>query len=467
MGFSQSSSKPNILFCIADDWGWPHAGKYGDPIVKTPTFQRFAEEGVLFHHTYVSSPSCSPSRNSILTGQFHWRLKEGANLRSSLDVSFPVFPLLLEEAGYHVGHWRKCWGPGVLERGGYIHKHPGGKEYTGGFKEFLGARPPGQPFCFWLGASDPHRTYEKGSGKASGMDIDKVPVPGFYPNKEEIRSDIADYYYEVQRFDRDCGDAIKLLENIGELDNTIIIMTGDNGMPFPRCKSNIYDMGVRVPMALRWGNEVKGGRVVKDFVSLCDLAPTFLDAAGLSIPQQMTGKSLLPLLFSGKNGWIEPDRDHVLFGKERHVPAQLAPSMDGYPSRGIRTDRYLYIYNFEPDRWPAGVPEGATHPIRVHADCDNGPTKSFLLDHKDDPQYRVYFQYSFGRRPAEELFDLKNDPDQLNNIAENQNYEGVRIELFNKLMAELKSTADPRVIGGGEQFDHYPYNAPYDLHKVP
>jgi len=119
----------NILFCVADDWGWPHAGVYGDPVVKTPTFDRLANEGVLFEHSYVSSPSSTPSRNAILTGQYHWRLGEGANLHSTLDVNIPVYPLLLEQAGYHIGHWRKCWGPGKLEPGGYVDKHHGGLEY--------------------------------------------------------------------------------------------------------------------------------------------------------------------------------------------------------------------------------------------------------------------------------------------------------------------------------------------------
>jgi arylsulfatase A-like enzyme len=455
--------RPNILFCIADDWGWPHAGTYGDPVVQTPTFDRVADEGILFDYAYVASPSCTPCRNAILTGQYHWRLGQGANLWSTLDVNIPVYPLLLEQSGYHIGRWRKSWGPGDLKPGGYVDSHPAGKNYRKGFKDFIDQRPDDKPFCFWFGASDPHRAYDEGTGKASGMDLSKIPVPGFYPDVEAIRSDIADYYFEVQRFDRDCGQAIKLLEETGELDNTIIVITGDHGMPFPRCKSNIYDMGVRVPLAIRWGKNIKRNRRLKDFVSLTDLAPTFLQAAGLPIPGRMTGKSLMPLLQSKKDGQVQKRRDHVIFGMERHTPAQKAPSMDGYPCRGIRTHDFLYIRNLAPQRWPAGVPSGATHPMNVHSDCDNGPTKQYLIDHKNDPAIKSFYDLAFARRPAEELYLLSKDPHQLNNLADESRYAKVKKRLKSQLIAELKDTEDPRIIGGGEAFDQYPYRGPYKL----
>jgi len=457
--------RPNILFCLADDWGWPHAGAYGDPVVKTPTFDRLAAEGVLFDHAYVSSPSCTPCRNSILTGQYHWRLKEGANLHSALDVNIPVFPLLLKEAGYHVGYWRKSWGPGDLKAGGYADTHPCGTNYPKGFEQFLSDRQDNRPFCFWLGSSDPHRPYKKGSGKDSGIDISKVKVPAFYPDVEPIRSDIADYYFEVRRFDSDCAMAIRLLEQIGELDNTLIVMTGDHGMPFPRCKSNIYDMGVRVPLAVRWPNAPRKNRRVKDFISLIDLAPTFLEAAKIKVPRQMVGRSLLPLLNSKKHGLVDRKRDHVIFGKERHVPAQQSPSIAGYPCRGIRTDRYLYIRNFKPGRWPAGVLSGATHPMNVHADCDNGPTKSYLVDNRNDPKIKKYYDLAFAKRPAEELYDVSKDPHQLNNLAQTEQYADVKKKLSDMLTDKLKQTKDPRIVGEGDSFDQYPYRARYKLNK--
>lgn len=458
------SKRPNILFCIADDWGWPHASAYGDAVVETPAFDRVAREGVLFEHAYVASPSCTPSRNAILTGQYHWRLGHGANLWSSLDVAIPVYPLLLERAGYHVGHWRKSWGPGRLKVGGYTDTHPAGKRYGKGFAQFLAARKEGAPFCFWLGAHDPHRGYERGSGRKSGMNVDAVEVPGFYPDVETVRSDLADYYFEVQRFDSDVGKAIALLEDRGELEDTIIVVTGDHGMPFPRCKSNLYDMGVRVPLAVRFGRRVAGGRTLRDFVSLVDLAPTFLEAAGVEVPEVMNGQSLWPLLDSEASGIVDPERNAAVFGKERHVPCR--PDHSGYPSRGIRTERWAYIVNFEPDRWPVGDPPlfGDTDPARA---VGKGITKGYILTHggpdapSDDPlvtsAVQQAYRLCFAKRPAIELYDMTNDPDQLRNLAAVPEHRAVVARLDARLREFLRATEDPRIIGGSETFDTYPY----------
>ena len=388
-------ARPNILFALADDWGWPHAGAYGDEVVKTPTFDRLAREGVLMQHAFVSSPSCTPCRNSILTGQQFYRLGQGANLWSTLDTKHPNFMHILRNAGYEIGHWRKAWGPGDYAVGGYT-EHPCGPESK--FTDFMAKRDDSKPFCFWFGTSDPHRGYKLNSGRESGIDIDAVQVPKFYPHEEVIRSDIADYYFEVQRWDRDVAAAIKLLEDAGELENTIVIMTGDHGMPFPRCKGNLYDWGARVPLAIRWGKRIPAGRALTDFISLTDLAPTLLTAAECEVPDVMTGKNLLPILTSDKGGRVDAAHDFIVFGRERHVPAQKMPSMAGYPSRAIRNDRWLLVLNLIPDRWPVGVPEGATHPMRIHADTDGGPTKSFLVEHKSDPAIRKYYDLSFAKR---------------------------------------------------------------------
>jgi arylsulfatase A-like enzyme len=450
--------RPNILFAIADDWGWPHARVYGDPVIETPAFDRVAEEGVLFNHAYVSSPSCTPSRNAILTGPYHWRLGPGANLWSTLDPSTPVYPLLLAKAGYHVGYNRKSWGPGKLT--GW-ENHPAGKRYIGGLVSFLAERPENTPFCFWLGTSDPHRPYEEGSGMNSGQDLDAIELFGCFPDNITIRSDVADYYFEVQRFDNDVAYALNILEEFGELENTIIVITGDHGMPFPRCKSNNYDSGARVPLAIRWGSGIKNpGRILDDFISLSDLAPTFLELAGVDIPEVMTGKSFVNLLMSKKEGFVDQGkRDYVLHGKERHVPAQ-EENMGGYPSRAIRNHDFLYIRNFEPDRWPAGTPNylEAAIPYCWLGDCDNGPTKTYMTENRNKDEYHSHlWDLAFGKRPAEELYDCKNDPEQLVNLAYDPGSTDIKKELSKILLAQLELTGDPRLMGQGDQFEVHPY----------
>jgi N-sulfoglucosamine sulfohydrolase len=451
-------ARPNILFAIADDWGLPHAGAYGDPVVKTPAFDRLAREGVLFHHAYVSSPSCTPSRGAILTGQWHWRLDGAANLWSVFPDKFVTYPELLEKAGYAVGVTSKGWGPGRTETPG---RNLVGKPYES-FQAFLDQRPAGKPFCFWLGSSDPHRPYVKGSGEKSGMQLEKIKLPACFPDDPDVRGDVADYYFEVQRFDRLVGSALAALEKIGELDNTIVLMTGDHGMPFPRGKSNLYDTGTRVPLAVRWpAGGVKHGTAREDFVSLADIAPTLLECAGVAKPAGMTGFSFLPVLKIGpKEPRVDPFRDHVLFGKERHVPGQEAPDMGGYPCRGIRTLDYLYIRNFRPDRWPNGTPdyEHAAVPGAWFADTDNGPTKTYMIENRDqDAAHRRLYDLAFAKRPAEELYDLKRDPDQLTNIAAEPAYAAVKEKLAAQLTDQLRATADPRILGHGDKFDDFPY----------
>ena len=450
-------SRPNILFAIADDWGW-HAGIYGDPVVKTPTFDRIAREGVLFNHAFISSPSCTPSRSAILTGQWHWRLEEGGNLWGTFPKKHPVYTDILKENGYFVGYTRKGWGPGRLQPGGRT-KNPAGDRFKN-FTEFLAKRPKGNPFCFWFGSNDPHRGYRRGSGKAAGMKLENIKLEACFLDSPEVRGDVADYYVEVQRFDNQVGGLLKELDAIGELDKTVVVMTSDHGMPFPRCKSNVYDTGARVPLAIRWPQKVKAGRVVDDFVSLTDMAPTFLEAAGLKTPEVMTGRSIMNLLIAKDSGRIEPSRDHVFIGKERHTVCQEAPETGGTPMRAVRTYDFLYIRNFAPDRWPSGTPNYEKARIKGSwlADCDNGPTKTYMVEHQDDDaHHRKLYNAAFAKRPAEELYDVKKDPGQLNNIVADAAFFTIKESLAALLMAELKKTRDPRVIGGGEKFDKYPY----------
>jgi len=443
---------PNILLCIADDWAWPHASIYGDPVVRTPAFDRVAREGVLFTHAFSAAPSCTPSRAAILTGQAPHRLAEGGNLWGFLPARFPVYTELLERAGYVVGFTRKGWGPGDFKAGGR-NCNPAGAQFNS-FAEFLKGIPADQPFCFWFGSHDPHRPYEPDSGLKAGMRAEHVRVPPFWPDAPEIRRDILDYYFEVQRFDREVGELLELLDKTGRSANTLVLITGDNGWPFPRSKANLYDAGTRQPFAVRWPARVKRGRTLEDFVNLADLAPTFLEAAGLKSLPEMTGRSLLGLLTGAEKPGL---RNEVFLERERHANVRRGDL--SYPIRALRTRQFLYVRNFRPDRWPAGDPE-PYHSVGPFGDCDDGPTKQFILARRDEPQYRRFFELCFAKRPAEELYDLRKDPHQINNVAGRAEYAAVQQRLRARLERWMKETGDPRATVDDDRWDRYPYFGP-------
>jgi arylsulfatase A-like enzyme len=440
--------RPNILLAIADDWSSPHSGVYGDTTVRTPTIDRLAREGVRFTNAFVAAPSCTPSRAALLTGQAVHRLEEGGNLHGFLPKSYAVYPDLLEEAGYAVGYTGKGWGPGRFEPGGRT-RNPAGPVYKS-FDEFMQKREPDRPFCFWFGSQDPHRPYEPGTGAQSGMKPGGVRVPGFLPDTDEVRQDILDYYFEVQRFDRDLGRVIEALGRAGELDQTIVIVTSDNGMPFPRAKATLYDGGTRVPLVIRWAGVARAGTQRDEFVSLTDLAPTVLEGAGLKPLATMTGRSLLPLLKAGS----QPGRDRVFVERERHANVRRGDL--SYPARAIRTKDYLYVRNFRPDRWPAGDPE-LYFAVGPFGDIDGGPSKSVLLDRRQDPAIAPFFTLATAKRPAEELYDLTRDPDQIENVAGRAQYRDVQRRLRAELEAWLRGTGDPRMAGDDDRWDRFPY----------
>ena len=458
---------PNVLFLMADDWSWPHASALGDTVVKTPTFDRMVREGVLFEKAFVSAPSCTPSRMAVATGQWHWRLGEAANLGGSLSASTVVWPELLEDAGYRIGFARKGAAP---SKHAYRGRDPFGPRFKS-FDTFLEDRQPGEPFCFWYGAGEPHRPYRLGRGKQAGLDPSAVRVPPCLPDSPVVRSDLCDYYEAVQRFDADAGRMLTRLRELGELANTIVVMSSDNGMPFPRCKATLYDLGTRVPLVVRWGGGgIRPGRMVRDLVSLCDLAPTFLEAAGLPPHGAMTGKSLLPVLKSERSGSAVPARTFVLAGVERHVYER--------PARALRTADWLYIRNFDPDRWPTGEVEGPlprydfarrpwpTGPGAFSFAVDPSPTKQFMLEQRNELAVKPIAALSFDRRPQDELYDLRKDPGQVRNVAADPAYASDKKRLATRLALELAASGDPRFAAagsGGASDPHpglYPVTAP-------
>lgn len=448
-------ARPNILFCLGDNYSWSHLPPYGCDAIQAPNFARVAREGVLFRNAFAPAPSCAPSRSSLLTGQDVWRLEQGANLHGELPSRFAVFPELLEGAGYHVGFTGKGWAPGSLEASGR-KRNPAGEKFAD-FKAFLERKPSGQPFCFWYGD-----IYSNPLGKPvvkDGVDLDRLRIPPFLPDVEATRNDFYYYFQRLRRFDAAVGEMIAALERAGQLENTLIVFTADNGMDFPRSYPNLYDYGTRMFMAMRWGDRVRGGRSVEDFVTLTDLAPTFLEAAGVTVPADMTGRSLMPILRSTASGQIDSARDRVYTARERHAWARLGGL--GYPIRAVRTGDFLYLRNFEPERWPAGDPDFAHFTQGVYGDIDRCATKSYMYEHRNDPSMRPLFELSFGRRPAEELYDLRHDPDQMRNVAGQTAYAVVQRQLADDLMRRLRATGDPRALGLPAPWDGYTYHAFY------
>ena len=474
VAIGQPGERPNILFIIADDASRESMGVYGSTYVKTPNFDRLAREGVRFTQAYNCNPKCAPARACILTGRYSWQLEEACNHNPFLSEKWAFFPFMLEERGYFVGFTGKGWGPGIHRgvdagKSKFKKMNPAGRpyqkrtlkapyrgmsnvDYGGNFEDFLEARPENQPFCFWLGTKEPHRGYEKDSWKKQGRDLSKVTVPDYYPDNETIRGDLADYAIEVEWYDKWIGEAIDLLEQRGLLENTLVIATSDHGMPFPRVKGQIYDDGFHIPLVARWGSKIKPGRVVTDFVTFPDIAPTLLDVAGVESHPQFTGASFLRQLESSESGRIDSARDHTLLGKERHDIGRTDADLlsVGYPARAIRNDNYLYVRNFMPDRWPVGNEEYG------FPNTDGSPTKSFLMGLSQlDDDYK-YFTLSFGKRPQEELYDMRSDSDCVHNLANDRNYFEIKTRLWQQMRRELEQQGDPRILGNGDIFDFYP-----------
>lgn len=473
-GQSQKADMPNILFCISDDQSWVHTSYAGEQAISTPGFDRLANEGIYFSSAFCASPSCSPSRAAIITGQEMWRLGEAAQLFSAVPLELEAlsFPLLLEKEGYFIGFTQKGWSPNDFKVHGW-ERNPLGKafnekklkpptnkmvsnDYAGNFKLFLEECPEDKPFFFWFGSSEPHRAFELNSGIRNGINSEKIDVPGFLPDVPEVRKDIADYLFEIQWIDGHLQKMISLLEEEQLLDNTIIVFTSDNGMAFPAAKNNLYEYGIHMPLAIRWSKGINGnGRIVDDLVSLTDLAPTLLEIAGITPPAQMTGQSLAEIFYSSSSGRIAQERNYVFSGKERHTICR-----DGdlpYPQRSVRDYQYLYIRNLEPDRWPAGSPYEKSGHGWVFGDIDQSPSMDYLLDHKDEKSVYTLFEMATAKRPFEELFDIVNDPYCLNNLAQQDNFIEDKNRLSKVLDDYLLKTKDPRVVLGHSIWDNFPY----------
>jgi len=510
--FAAAADKPlNILFLFADDWG-RYASIYAEheqfpspnQVVKTPNIDRIARAGALFRRAYVNAPSCTPCRRALLSGRYFFNTGRAAILNGAIwDMAIPSFPLLLKDQGYHIGKAHKVWSPGdpadapfgmqehayqksgsrcnqfsqtvdKLVKGGVAleaAKQEIYDEVRGNFAAFLAARPKGAPFLFWHGPTNVHRKWVKGSGEAQwGIHPDdlKGRLPKHLPDVPEVREDFGSYLGEIQAFDAQVGAIVKLVEDAGELDNTVIVISGDHGAPgFPGGKCNLYDFGVGVTLAIRWPGQ-PGGRYIEDFVNLMDLAPTFMEIGGAKIPAGVNGSSLVSLMKSGQSGQIEQARDFVITGRERHVSIAREGNLP-YPQRALRKDGFLYIHNFMPDRMPMGDYKTLTNDFTpsqndlenetyvAFPDMDASPAKAWLIQHRNDSQYQWHFNYAFGQRPEEELYDLSKDPAQTINVAAEPGYAEVKNQMAAELLAKLTAVGDPRVTADPVPFEHAPF----------
>ena len=317
------------------------------------------------------------------------------------------------------------------------------------FDAFLADRKPGQPWLYYFGPTTTHRTWVKGSGKKHwGIDPDtlKGKLPRALPDVPEVREDVADYLGECQSVDACVGVFLQRLQAAGDTDRTVVVVSGDHGFPgVPDGKCNLYPLGTAVALAVS-GPGIRAGRVVDDLFA----CPTCADVHGAGRVKPLpdiTARSLLPLLYSDKSGQIDPDRTWVISGRERHVATAREGNLP-YPMRALQTKDFLYIRNFAPDRWPMGAPcaaEGPTATLSEYEltwnthyafpDMDASPTKAWIVLNRDGQAWKWNYTRAFGKRPAEELYDLRKESDPTHNVAADPAYAADLARLGAKLLS--------------------------------
>lgn len=499
----EETKRPNILFAISDDQSFAHTSFAGCNFINTPAFDRVASEGIYFPNCNAGSPGCAPSRSTIVTGRYHWQNEQAGQHGSSWLKKYVPFIDLLDANGYITGRtgkgvspfryaksekdslWRKTDAGGIEYSSiRYESDTPGDERpakgirnlnYFENFKSFVENKKGDKPFFFWYGANEPHRVFEKDSWKRSDKKLADVKVPAFFPDHDIVRGDILDYAIEIEWFDLHLQRMLNYLEEIGELENTIVIVTADNGMAFPRAKANGYEYGVHVPFAVRFPKDFPGGRIVNDPVSFADLAPTILELTNTS-PKGMlpiSGESIVKTLKSKKEGTVDSSKKYAFTGRERHSSSRYKNW--GYPTRTIRDQEYILIWNMKPERWPAGAPQrivkgtedelwpmygidenGVHNSAWAFTDIDAAPTKSYIIENMNDEKVKPFFDLAHGKRPEFELFNIKNDEYCLTNLIGNLEFATVENEMKAALLSKLKETEDPRVVGPDKEiFDSY------------
>ena len=493
--------RPNILFAISDDQSFFHTSFAGSTFVATPGFDRIANEGVYFTNCYAGSPGCAPSRSAIITGRHHWQNEQSGQHASSWMKKYVPFIDELEANGYSLGRtgkgvgpfqyarderdslWRKTNAAGIAHSDIRFPKNSrlpptdgiADLDYFANFEYFLNNVRKNEPFFFWYGGYEPHRKFEKGSWKRMGKKLSDVEVPGFLPDAEEVRGDLLDYAVEIEWFDQQLVKMLAYLESIGELENTIVIVTSDNGMAFPRAKANSYEYRGSCTVGDTLSEKIRPGRKVDDLVGFIDFAPTILEVTETT-PEKMlpmSGKSLLNILDSKKERVVDASREYSFTGRERHSSSRY--DNWGYPQRAIFTDEYALIWNMKSERWPAGAPQkydpndstsllpmygldenGSYILDAAFTDIDDCPTKTYIIENHKNDSIAPYFDLLKAQRPEFELFNIAEDPSCLKNLYDHPEHKREQERLMARLTEELKTSEDPRMVGPDKEiFDSY------------
>jgi len=418
-----SQAKPNFVFIIADDVSFNDVGCYGNTVVKTPNIDQLAKEGMRFTNAFLTASSCSPSRCSIISGKYP-HANGAAELHTPLPENEIPFPLLLKQNNYytaHAGKWHM--GPAPHRAFDRYTDNNGYKNGDGGennWVKFIRERPKDKPFFYWLASFDAHRPWGADTFKIT-HDPARMNIPPYFADTPETRQDMASYYNEIGRFDYYIGNVRKELEKQGVVENTVIIVMADNGRPFPRCKTRVYDSGMQTPFIVFWPKGISGkGIISESLISSVDIGPTILELAGIKSPEEYQGVSFAPIL---KNPVAETRKmvfsEHNWHDYEAH-------------ERMVRTKDFLYVLNSRPNLTNGGP-----------ADSKRSETQFALNTLRDNGRLTMAQADVFVvPRPAEELFDVKNDPEQLLNIASVPKYKNKLNEMHDLLVKWQSVTKD-------------------------
>lgn len=421
---------PNIVFLFSDDQTAADLGCYSNTVVRTPNLVKLAAEGVRFTRAYVASPQCSPSRGALLTGRVP-HTTGSSRLHTDVLPEFPTIVEALKKQGYFTAAYRKVHQKIIEQQFDF----KGDKDLSA----FFAKRPKNKPFFLWFGSTDPHRPYTAGA-VSPPHDPETVQVPGFLANTPGTRQDLALYYDYISRFDKDCGEILALLDQHGLTGNTLIVMSSDNGMPFPRAKGTLYEAGINVPLLIKWPGKTQAGRISGDIVSLIDLPVTWLEAAGAPLLPRMTGKSLIPYL----KGSTQPIHEYVFTERNWHDNWE--------PARAVVSGKYKLIQNFRPEVAPMPTLDRLTSP--AFRDIDS-------LHHINKLALKLNQWYFGAPRPVTEFYDLQKDPGEWNNLATDPHYKQMVLE-YQKILSDWMNATNDFLPAPRTSFPGYKFNDVYE-----